>query len=282
MRKEAWGQTIQIAALTLYALFALTGFAKADPTPRPGVRMVRVVNPPPPPRHLPPTPQPDPRGGRPLPPPLPRPDPWGRCPPGTTLDPRIGRCVSVMNPPSRGPMRPVPPLNQDPDDISAANIVNQAMAGLNCEQAAESLRRVSNMVLSMAQSATPPVGGGSRTEPEFKRAARERIRSPKFWMRVWNRMADAYRSCDRGCFDDGVAVGQISATGYCSASVALNGLMGPGYLEQAPLPVCETAIRTGCIQSYQSTAVAYDGCKPYTQDTFDSIFREYISQDCHL
>lgn len=280
MRKgQAWGTSIQLAALTMYALFALTGFAKADPRPRNTPRPVVTRPVPPPARPYPP--EPDPRGGRPPPTPLPRPDHMGRCPPGTVIDHRIGRCVSATEPPSRGRMREVPPITHDMDDVSAANIVNSALRGLDCSQAAESLRRVSNMVLSMAQTSAPPTVPG-RPDADFKRAARERIRSPKFWMRVWNRMADAYRSCDRGCFDDGVAVGQISATAYCSASVALDGLLGPGYIEQAPLPVCESAIRAGCIQSYQSTAVSHTGCKRYTEDSFDSIFREYLSQDCHL
>lgn len=291
MRKDAWGQTIQIAALTLYALFSLVARADYNPTPRPLMTPVprpdprggRPVPIPPPPQ--PRRPEPDPRGGRPLPPrPLPTPNPRGLCPPGTVIDTRINRCVALPPRPTPipVPMPTIPPRDtRDADEVSAANLANHALQGLSCDQAGEALRRLANMTLSMAQSAMPS-RPSSPTDPDFKRAARERIRSPKFWMKVWSRMADAYRSCNRGCFDDGVAVGQISATAYCSASVSLNGLFGPGYLEQTPLPVCETAINTGCIQTYQQTAKTYEGCKPYTEDTFQSIFYEYISQDCHL
>ena len=227
--------------------------------------------------------------GRPLPPrpslPPVRP-PQGMCPPGTVMDPSIQRCVSINFPPipvpgAGGRMRQVPPSSNEIDEISAANIVNTVMQGLDCSQAAESLRRLSNQLLSMGTASSQPTIPG-RPEPDFKRQWRERIRSQAFWSKVWNRMADAYRSCHRGCFDDGLAVGQISATGYCSASVAVDGLLGPGLIVQPPLPVCETAIFVGCLKAYQSTASTFPGCTPYTVNRFQSIFQEYQSQDCHL
>lgn len=95
-------------------------------------------------------------------------------------------------------------------------------------------------------------------------------------------MADAYRSCNRECFDDGVSVGTISAVAYCSASIALEGLPGPGYLEQTPMPVCETSVFTGCIKSYGDTAAATAGCGTYTTEGFAGVFADYQSQDCHL
>lgn len=178
-------------------------------------------------------------------------------------------------------MRPIPPRTGEPDEISAANIVNQAMNGLSCQQAGDALRRLSNQLLSMAASAQAPVIPG-RPEPELRRQWREHIRSPKFWSKVWNRMADAYRACDRGCFDDGKAVGEMSATGYCAASVAVEGLPGIGFMEQPPLPMCETSIHVGCVQSYQSTAASYPGCSVYSTGSYAGIFAEYTSQDCHL
>jgi hypothetical protein len=211
-----------------------------------------------------------------------------RCPPATVYDPSLRRCVSITTPPappppppvwSHRPMVQIPPANSSADEVSAANIVNEAMRGLSCSDASESLRRLSNQLLSMGVSGSQPARPG---EPDFKRQWRERIRSHAFWSKVWNRMADAYRSCNRGCFDDGVAVGKISATGYCSASLAVNGLLGPGYLEQPPLPVCETSIYAGCIRGYQETPASIPGCLEYTTQSYHSIFQEYISQDCHL
>lgn len=175
----------------------------------------------------------------------------------------------------------VPPASSDIDEVSAANLVNDAIRGKSCAQAADALRLLSNQVLSLGTMASqPPISG--RPDPEFKRKWREHIRSPQFWRKVWDRMANAYMSCNRGCFDDGLAVGQISATAYCSASVALDGLPGAGYLEQTPLPVCETAIFAGCLQSYQNTATSFPGCGPYTTDSYQRTFYEYQSQDCHL
>ena len=131
----------------------------------------------------------------------------------------------------------------------------------------------------MGVSSTLP---GAPGEPAFKREWRLRIRSQAFWQKVWDHMANAYRSCNRTCFDDGQAIGQISATGYCTASIAVDGLFGVGFIAQPPLPVCETAIFAGCIKGYQATPTTIPGCPRYTTDRFASIFQEYISQDCHL
>lgn len=241
----------------------------------PGRAPVPILTTPSPiPHPFPPSPLPT---SRPVPQPIPLPSsPF--CPPGTIYNPELRRCVSVNTP----PMQQRPPRDpNDIDEVSATNIVNSAMRGLDCSQAAESLRRLSNQLLSMGVSGSQPSIPG-RTEPDFKKAWRERIRSPQFWSKVWNKMADAYRSCNRGCFDDGLAVGQISASGYCSASIAVNGLMGVGYIEQPPLPVCETATFSGCIKGYQNTASNFPGCVTYMTDSFSSIFNQYVSQDCHL
>lgn len=214
---------------------------------------------------------------RPVPVPVPpapvRPAP---CPPGTVLDPRLNRCVSAV---VNQPMRPVPPRSGDPDEISAANLVNEAMRGLTCNQAGDALRRLANQIRQLAASSQLPP---QPNEPELRRRWREHIRSPQFWSKVWHRMADAYSSCNRGCFDDGLAVGEISATAYCAASIALDGLFGIGHLEQPPLPVCETAIHIGCLQGYDRTSAGFQGCSKYTTDSFYGIYNEYKSQDCHL
>ncbi len=227
------------------------------------------------------------------------------CPPGTVYDPSIRRCVSVTTPPRPHPRpiphprplppderrrppqdnRPIvirPPVSGDPDEISATNIVNQALSGLTCEQAGQSLRRLSNQVLALAASANRPEIPG-RPTPDFKRQWQLRIRSPQFWKRVWLRMADAYQSCNRPCFEDGLAVGEISATAYCATSIAVQGLPGPGFLAQTPLPVCESAIHQGCLVGYERTANQYQGCELYSSNSsYGGIFAEYQSQDCHL
>lgn len=233
------------------------------------------------------------------------------CPPSTVYSPRARRCLP--DPQSRRPMRDRPTRTtgndiEDREDRSAAQLVNTAMRGLDCGQAAEALRRLSNQVLALQATvpgAQPPSFPGNsrrRDDPrgiptrvtrgnpnsrgpgddEMRGRWRQQAQSPKFWKKVWDRMADAYRSCNRECFDDGVAIGTLSATAYCSASVALEGLPGPGYTEQPPLPVCETSIFTGCLKAYGQTASTTEGCAPYTQNQFASIFAEYESQDCHL
>jgi len=219
------------------------------------------------------------------------------CPPMTVYNQRLGRCVA--DPHGRRPMRELPPrpMGNDidaRDERSAANIVNAALRGLDCGQAGDALRRLANQVLALqaAGPSTPPPRPGNpspRGNPnprgnadEIRGRWRQHVQSPKFWKKVWDRMADAYRSCNRECFDDGVAIGTLSATAYCSASVALDGLPGPGYTAQPPLPVCETSIFAGCLRAYGQTAASTEGCAAYTQNQFESIFAEYESQDCHL
>lgn len=284
MKKELLLATVPALFFGMVGLVFVTPVAKASYCP-PG-RMCPVT---PPSRTVPPRPVP--------PPPSLPPHPSLRCPAGTvpvpgSYPPRCVRETRPLPPPAPTPtpvpppsngraMRGAPARNSSPDEISAANIVNQAMSGLSCAQAGDALRRLSNQLLSMAASSQVPPAPG-RPEPDLRRQWREHIRSPQFWSKVWNRMADAYRDCDRSCFDDGLAVGAMSATGYCAASIAVEGLPGIGYLEQPPLPVCETAIHVGCVQNYQSTASQFSGCRPYMQDSFSGIFAEYVSQDCHL
>jgi len=211
----------------------------------------------------------------------------GQCPPYTTYERRLGRCVADPYGRRRIEQR-IPSRTGNSHDESlersATNIVNAALRGLDCGQAADSLRRLSNQILSLQVSGPGRDPGGRPGDPgeEVRRKWREQVQSPKFWKRVWNHMASAYQSCNRSCFDDGIAVGQISATAYCSASVALEGLPGPGYIEQPPLPVCETSIFTGCLKAYGDTAAETAGCSAYTSGSFEGIFAEYQSQDCHL
>lgn len=211
----------------------------------------------------------------------------GRCPPMTVYNTRVGRCVA--DPYGRRRIQERPPIStgeatNDRDERSAANLVNAALRGLDCGQASDALRRLTNQILQLQASGTrpPPPGRSGGAGEEVRRRWREHVQSPVFWKKVWNRMADAYRSCNRECFDDGISVGTLSATAYCAASVAVEGLPGPGYLEQTPLPVCETSIFAGCVKSYGEVAATTAGCSTYTRDRFEGIFAEYLSQDCHL
>jgi hypothetical protein len=207
----------------------------------------------------------------------------------TVFNPRIGRCVADPYGNRRIPERPPIPTGNDHEDSlerSAANIANEAFRGLDCGHASDALRRLTNQVLELQAIGTPIPGGpgrpgGDRGE-EVRRKWREQVQSPLFWKKVWNRMAEAYRSCNRDCFDDGVAVGTLSATAYCSASIAVDGLPGPGYIEQTPLPVCQTETFVGCVKTYSDTAATTAGCAPYITNQYQGIFAEYQSQDCHL
>lgn len=165
----------------------------------------------------------------------------------------------------------------------------QAIAGLGCDRAGEALRRISNALLANVRMATAPEApvtpgdGRSRMREEMRRRWRGHMQNPRFWQKVWNRLAEAYRSCELTCFDDGVAIGQISGAGYCAASVSLGGLNGVGGVAfQAPLPLCQNATFTGCQVGYDQAAGAYQGCSQYTSGGYTSVFNEFKSQDCHL
>jgi hypothetical protein len=165
----------------------------------------------------------------------------------------------------------------------------QAIANLGCERAGEAMRRLSNSILTSVdfasgQDPVQPRPGDriSRRDMEERRKWQRHFRSPSFWHKVWERLADVYRGCDLDCFDDGVAVGQISGAGYCAASVGVGGLSSPGFAYQPPMPLCQNAIFTGCQRGYRDAASTYQGCAPYSSGDFDAIFRAYLSQDCHI
>ncbi len=182
-----------------------------------------------------------------------------------------------------------PPRGRDEDEVQAAAMMAQAISGLGCENAGEALRRLSNQLLGSVRFATdsnflppPPHDRRGRMREEMRSRWRRHLRSPAFWQKVWERLADAYRACDLTCFDDGYAVGTISGAGYCAASTGVEGLPGPGFAYQPPLPLCQNAVFVGCQRGYQDAALQYQGCSTYTSGTYDSIFREYQSQDCNM
>jgi hypothetical protein len=199
------------------------------------------------------------------------------------------------------PLRVRPPMSSQPDEVMAARLVAEASQGMSCERAGEMLRKLSNRLLASAEEsyrpapppyAQPPRGGGRRPGapmpggPRFGETEKQRWRghfkSPQFWKEVWDRLAEAYQSCEADCFDDGVAVGVLSAVGYCSASIEVGGLPAPGLLLQGRLPLCENSIFIGCQQGYAQGVGMTEGCAPYTEGLYRRVFLESQSQDCHL
>jgi hypothetical protein len=179
---------------------------------------------------------------------------------------------------------------EDEDEIEVTRLLVHIMRGRACERAGDVLREMSNLLLSSANFAATPGSavprGIIRRDGEGDEDARNRwaghVRSPRFWQIVWERLAEMYRQCNKGCFDDGVAVGQISATGYCSASIAVNGLNAPGFLAQKPLPLCQNETYVGCLTGYDHTASTYQGCSTYISGGYTQIYNESKSQDCHM
>jgi hypothetical protein len=217
------------------------------------------VRPTPPPRppgpYLPPRPTP-PRPGAPIP---------GR--------PATGRVVMVS-----------PPRGVDIEELAATRMAQETLHGKDCSQMSEALRELSNRLLSgvMEVRESPTHDPWGRPIGEEKRRWLEAIQSPRFWNNVWSKVSDAYRFCNLGCFEDGVAVGILSGAGYCMAALGAEGLPGPGFLRQPPLPICESSIFVGCQQGYRQAANETPGCSTYTTGSFEAVFRESISQDCHL
>ncbi len=93
----------------------------------------------------------------------------------------------------------------------------------------------------------------------------------------------AYTRCGDKCFSAGSEVGDISAQGYCAASVAVGGLDDPGFIAQPPLPFCGENLVMGCKSEYVLAAtVDIAGCSYYTQGSFAQIFDNTVRQDCFV
>lgn len=204
----------------------------------------------------------------------------------------VGR-PSFGNQPPRIPGRvytPPPARGDDEDDVEVSRVMNQVMRGRACERAGDVLREMADLLLKTANFTTRPETHAPTIiivrRGEGEQQARNRwsghLNSAHFWQIVWARLAQMYRECDKGCFDDGVAVGQISATGYCSASIAVGGLNAPGFEAQKPLPLCQNETFTGCLSGYDRTATSYAGCSTYISGGYLQIFDQSKSQDCHV
>jgi hypothetical protein len=183
-----------------------------------------------------------------------------------------------------------PPARDDDDDIEVSRVMNQVMGGRACERAGDVLREMADLLLKTANFTARPDSHPPTLiivrRGEGEEQARNRwsghLNSAHFWQIVWERLAQMYRECDKGCFDDGVAVGQLSATGYCSASIAVGGLGAPGLEAQKPLPLCQNETFVGCLSGYDRAAASYAGCSAYTSGGYLRIFDQSKSQDCHI
>lgn len=201
------------------------------------------------------------------------------------------------NPGARGPRRPLPvgrpifvrgPVSGHEEEARAVRLVQTAMHQNRCERIGESLRRISNEILSASSEANArddhllPQDSRGLARRLMRQEWRRSLRSPVFWQTVFDRLAEAYRSCDASCMEDGEAIGEISGLMYCAANVGVGGLDAPGFLAQNPVPVCETSVFVGCQTAFRQAAARYEGCLAYTRNSFERTFLESISQDCHV
>ena len=180
--------------------------------------------------------------------------------------------------------RPVPRPKPRPNDFAdrdAAFLVGQASDRLNCDQLGDLVTRLSNRVLE-SRDWGHETGYGPNLTPGERERWRRNHRSPAFWRKLWNHVTVAFQRCEADCFQDGLAVGQISAAMYCSISEELGGLDDPEFLPQPPLPSCEAGIRAGCVQGYVESVRQSESCRPYATADFREIFLDNVSQDCHI
>lgn len=230
-----------------------------------------------------------------------RPRPDRPRPPHARPRPRRPRPVVAPAYPNRPvfhPRRPgrlyVRPIrdHRNHHEVDAAELIADRIRDRGCERAGEALREISNFLLDATKYETaaenqvppPPPGADMRTRMRYEMQNRwkRNLRSPEFMKEVFDRLAEMYRSCDRQCFDDGEAIGQISGTGYCAGSIAVGGFAAPGFTAQLPMPVCQTATFAGCQQGYDEAVSSYQGCEPYIEGGFTDVFLESKSQDCRM
>jgi hypothetical protein len=178
-------------------------------------------------------------------------------------------------------------------DQDVADIVARSIAGLGCDRLSDAVRNLSNQLLANVNYATrrdpnaplpPMMQRPSRpmSRDQFIQQWLEHLSNPELMQKLWTRLAELYRSCNRGCFDDGIAIGQLSGAGYCGGSIGAGGLSGIGVIAQAPLPLCQTSNFVGCQQGYYDAVNQYAGCAQYTSGDYDRVLRDFVSQDCHI
>ncbi len=200
-------------------------------------------------------------------------------------------------PPRGGPRRPLPvgrpifvrpSVSGNEDEIRAVRIFQAATQEARCERIGESLRRISNAILSSASEANArddqliPRDARGLARLRMRASWRQTLRSRVFWETVFDRLMEAYRSCDATCMEDGEAIGLLSGTVYCAANVGIGGLDAPGFLAQNSLPMCGTSVFLGCQTGYQQAVTTYEGCVTFTTGSFERNYLEAVSQDCHV
>lgn len=100
---------------------------------------------------------------------------------------------------------------------------------------------------------------------------------------IYDSVDQIYDRCGTACFSAGTAIGKISAQGYCAASLAVGGLLDPGFISQPPLPFCGSSLVMGCKAEYVYTAtVGFPGCAAYTEGWFAETFDNTVRQDCYV
>jgi hypothetical protein len=100
---------------------------------------------------------------------------------------------------------------------------------------------------------------------------------------LWGGLDRAYDQCGVACFSAGSEIGNISAQGYCAASMAIGGLDDPGFIAQPPLPFCGMSLVLGCKAEYVQVAqVEFPGCSTFTQGYYAEIFDNTVRQDCFV
>jgi hypothetical protein len=100
---------------------------------------------------------------------------------------------------------------------------------------------------------------------------------------IWNQLDQIYERCGSRCFSAGAEIGNISAEGYCAASLAVGGLYDPGFISQPPLPFCGFNLVMGCKTEYVSVATyEYPGCSAFTDGYFAQTFENSVRQDCFV
>ncbi len=100
---------------------------------------------------------------------------------------------------------------------------------------------------------------------------------------LWSQLDDVYNRCGIRCFNAGAEIGNISAQGYCAASLAVGGLYDPGFIAQPPLPFCGQSLVLGCKSEYVSVAtMEFPGCSAFTEGHFAETFDNTVRQDCFV
>lgn len=100
---------------------------------------------------------------------------------------------------------------------------------------------------------------------------------------LYNTVDQVFDRCGQACFNAGAEIGNLSAQGYCAASMAVGGLLDPGFIAQPPLPFCGATLVMGCKSEYVYQATtAIRGCAPYTEGWFADTFDNTVRQDCFV